>query len=163
MKIKDRNKNTNVVYRKVYRIWKGMMDRCYDINNERYKTHGGVGVKVINKWHTLDNFINDVDKIDGFDLTKLKAGKLSLDKDGVKLGNKMYGPGKVRFVSVAENNSIKPNQQREFIAVSPDGRKYNVTNQSQFARDNKLLQTGINNALTGRAKSHKGWTFEYKK
>ena len=40
--------------------WRGMMRRCYDINNKDYYNYGVRGIMVCDRWHNYDNFVNDM-------------------------------------------------------------------------------------------------------
>lgn len=140
---------------------KNMMDRCYKQSCSGYKTYGGKGVVVCDRWHVLNNFIQAIDLIEGFDLNKFLNGKICLDKD--KLGDsKEYSLNKCCFISPEENNKYKPNQQATIIGISPKGDKFEFTNQSEFARQHNLRQPSISDCVRKRLKSHKGWTFYFK-
>ena len=41
---------------RLYTIWTGMKQRCYNKNNPRYKDYGGRGIFICNEW--LNNFMN---------------------------------------------------------------------------------------------------------
>ena len=157
----SRNKATNNVYKKVYSLWKSMIDRCYKETHSYYKWYGGVGITVCDRWKKLDYFIEDIDKIKGFDLDKLLKGELSLDKDILKQGNKIYCLKYCMFVSKEENNKYKPNQQKTIIGISPDNEIFKFKNQSEFARNHNLRQSSIGDCLSGKCKTHKKWKFYY--
>lgn len=40
--------------------WHGMMKRCYDERHISYKSYGGRGVKVCDRWRVFDNFAEDL-------------------------------------------------------------------------------------------------------
>ena len=138
------------------------MQRCYNKKDLSYKYYGDKGVIVDERWHLFNNFVEDVDKISGFDIDKLLKGEIHLDKDSITLGNKEYCLEKCSFVTKKYNNQFKPNQQKQFIAISPDGKVYNAFNQSKFAKEHNLSQNKISMCLKGYQKSHKGWRFKYK-
>ena len=162
MTIKNRNKNKNVVYKKIYALWYHMIDRCYNRKHERYSNYGGRGVIVCDKWKTFDGFLEDIDLIEGFDLDKIINGELLLDKDSIDLNNKIYCLNKCKFISKQNNNKYKPSQQKVIIATTPFGEEIEFFNQSEFAKDNNLRQSTISDCLRGRCKTHKGWKFKYK-
>lgn len=152
-----RNKD-NKLFRCVYNRWFNMMDRCYNPNHFAYKNYGAKGVVVCDRWQVLNNFIEDVDKIAGFDLQLFLDGKLSLDKD--KMGNgKEYGLNYCCWISKEENNQYKPNQQKTIIGIDPSGKKYIFDNQSKFAREHNLNQSEISACVLGKRKQHKQWIF----
>lgn len=44
----------------LYNTWKGMMDRCYKETAISYKNYGGRGIVVCDRWHLVENFIEDM-------------------------------------------------------------------------------------------------------
>ena len=44
----------------VYTAWTLMMQRCYNHNHPFYKNYGGRGIKVCERWHTFENFYEDM-------------------------------------------------------------------------------------------------------
>ena len=45
-----------------YKTWKYMMRRCYNKKHKTYKGYGDRGIKVCDRWHIFDNFIEDMGK-----------------------------------------------------------------------------------------------------
>ncbi len=46
---------------RIYRIWRGMLDRCYNEKAASYANYGGKGVTVCDRWReSIDNFIEDM-------------------------------------------------------------------------------------------------------
>lgn len=48
--------------RRIYRIWSGMMQRCYNPDCISYSRYGGRGIKVCDGWHLFRNFEADMGK-----------------------------------------------------------------------------------------------------
>lgn len=142
-------------------MWYSMNGRCYNTSHERYKSHGGRGVTVVEGWKDLNRFIKDVDKIKGYNKAKILSGDLVLDKDGeAGEDHKVYSLKTCAFVSKTESNTRKPSQQEDFSAVSPTGKEYpNISNQRAFAKVHKLNQSDISKVLSGEKESYKGWVF----
>lgn len=46
--------------KRTYKIWVGMMSRCYNDKNHSYGLYGGRGVTVCQRWHDVQNFIDDM-------------------------------------------------------------------------------------------------------
>ena len=44
----------------MYSTWCGMHSRCYNIKQKTYENYGGRGIRVCERWHDVDNFINDM-------------------------------------------------------------------------------------------------------
>lgn len=61
---------------KIYRIWLGMIKRCYGINSHSYKRYGGRGIKVCKRWHKFENFYADMgERPDGKSLDRINNNK----------------------------------------------------------------------------------------
>lgn len=43
-----------------YKAWQGMMNRCYTQTNKDYPRVGGKGIKVCERWHSYENFLEDM-------------------------------------------------------------------------------------------------------
>lgn len=44
----------------IYKIWLGIMSRCYIKSATGYKNYGGRGIKVCKRWHSFQNFYTDM-------------------------------------------------------------------------------------------------------
>jgi hypothetical protein len=44
----------------MYVSWSGMLMRCYNPKNPRYKDYGGRGIRVCKKWHHYIGFLEDM-------------------------------------------------------------------------------------------------------
>jgi hypothetical protein len=89
-----------------YDIWYNMLRRCYNPESTYYNLYGGAGVVVCERWHRLDNFLDDLRKMDNYD--KLMAGeKYQLDKDMLQPNKefKIYSPETCKLVSAYANTS----------------------------------------------------------
>jgi len=90
---------------KLFVIWAGMIDRCYNENNHAYKNYGKCGVRVCERWKRFDYFLSDAKKLKGYDEQKLKNGELCIDKDIIDHSKMMYSPETCCFVSRSENST----------------------------------------------------------
>jgi hypothetical protein len=43
-------------FSKLYRIWAGMIQRCTNPNNSKYKDYGGRGIRVCDEWMNFESF-----------------------------------------------------------------------------------------------------------
>lgn len=97
----------------IYKIWAGMISRCYTKSNPIYKYYGGRGVTVCDKWRAFDGFYADVgDRPEG----------KSLDRWPDMNGN--YEPSNVRWAT----NTEQANNQKHTIFVEYDGEKISMRN-----------------------------------
>lgn len=87
-------------------IWRGMLDRCENPRNKRYRRYGGRGIKVCESWHDIRVFIADIEREIGVKPSRCPecGGLYSLDRINNDRG---YEPGNVRWSTAAEQNSNK--------------------------------------------------------
>jgi hypothetical protein len=126
----------------LYKVWNGMLDRCYNKNSKDYPRYGGRGVAVSIRWR------KDFQAFYDWAIDKWKVG-LQLDKDirsDKKVGD-LYCPELCCFVTVKENNNQKSNN----VFVSHNGEIKSV---SEWAHD---VGMGVS-TLDFRIK--KGWSIE---
>lgn len=150
--------------KKEYNIWHGMISRCYNESDERYNAYGEIGVTVCYRWFSFENFLNDIRDIDGYDDELFLKGLLELDKDKKQLGkcNKVYSIDTCTFLSPEENQSMINDKLRHtFTAVSPIGEEHVAFGIKSFCKEHNLTHQRVILCLKGRAKTHKGWTFNY--
>lgn len=141
----------------IYYIWRDMLARCENPKNPAYKNYGGRGIKVCERWHSFENFYEDVgDPPEGMTLDRYP------DNDG------NYEPLNFRWATWKEQqNNKRPiscgsHKQRWFFAFNLDtGEWFEDDNQKEFARQHKLNQGQISNCLHKKLKAHKNWTFQW--
>jgi hypothetical protein len=44
----------------IYTAWQGMHKRCYNQKFKYYGDYGGRGIRVCERWHTFENFLEDM-------------------------------------------------------------------------------------------------------
>jgi hypothetical protein len=45
---------------RTYRIWQSMVKRCHDPKSMKFKSYGGRGITVCERWRTFTNFLADM-------------------------------------------------------------------------------------------------------
>lgn len=156
-----------VNYKREYSVWSGMLERCYDKRFHSYRSYGGRGVTVCERWHTFANFLKDISLIEGYDKEKFKNGEIFLDKDTKQKGvlHKVYSLETCKFVSMQENNAAidYTDRKKSFYALSPNGKLIQVHGLREFAKNNNLTRQRITSILNKKGYIHKGWKFSYRK
>lgn len=115
-----------------------MMQRCNNPKATNYKYYGAVGIKVCERWHTFDLFLEDMGQCDTSDLT--------LDRIDNSRG---YEPGNCRWVSQAEQNKNRP---RHAVMLTHNGVTKSV---SQWAIELDMPANNISMRL-----NRLGWSVE---
>ena len=172
MQIENRSVKYNPVHKKMHEIWRSMMGRCYRPTSHSYKNYGAKGVTVCEKWHTYDGFLDDIDKVEGFDIDLLIKGELQLDKDIKQedVESKIYSLETCVFVSRSENSSNRYNNKK-FIGINLINqevilsknredicRKFNLDSSSVWRI---LKNNSSNKKLYKNVQTYKNWHFQY--
>lgn len=150
----------NKVFMKFFNLHKSMMARCYNKKSKSYKRYGALGVTVSKDWHNLNKFLETIELVENFNLEKIMAGELELDKD-IKSGkNKIYSVKTCKFVSKSENCGNR-SDNKEFVAVSPDYKISYYKNREKFAREHNMNTRTIFDKLN-KGGTYRNWQFFYK-
>ena len=72
------NFSKTAFHKQAYQLWSNMLKRCYDENDAR--GYFGTGVGVDPRWHSFENFVNDLPHLSSFNGWKSGEG-YDLDKD----------------------------------------------------------------------------------
>lgn len=76
----------------IYKIWIGILSRCYNPKVKIYKYYGGRGIEVCDRWRKFENFYEDMgDRPTGLQIDRIDTN-----------GN--YEPSNCRWVTSKENN-----------------------------------------------------------
>ena len=55
--LRHKNTSKHVMGTKIYSVWRGMVSRCYYVNDSGYVNYGGRGVKICDEWRSCcDSF-----------------------------------------------------------------------------------------------------------
>jgi len=145
--IGDMPQSVSGVQAGAYSAWYNMLLRCYSRSKPaRYKTYDDC--TVCDEWHSYQNFAS------WFEANKVRG--LELDKDILIDGNRVYSPETCSFVTGFDNK--RKAREIEFSLVSPDGHIHSGVNVSEFCERFGLNGSNISMLMSGKRKSHKGWT-----
>lgn len=81
---------------KIYHVFWGMLNRCYEKSNKAYEYYGGKGIKVCDEWNSFDKFLNF------YNWAMENGYKEGLQLDRIDV-NKDYSPENCRWVTPVEN------------------------------------------------------------
>jgi hypothetical protein len=79
-----------------YQRWSNMMARCHNPDHPKYQYWGGRGIKVCDRWHDFQLFLEDIDRMLGPCPQRYTLDRIHPDDD--------YAPGRVRWASYATQN-----------------------------------------------------------
>jgi hypothetical protein len=86
-----------------YRIWKNIMQRCYNPRATAYSYYGGRGIRVCKRWHDYKNFLAD--------MGPRPSRQHTVDREN---SNKWYGPKNCRWATKLEQmNNMRSNRSLE--------------------------------------------------
>jgi hypothetical protein len=114
---------------KAYSIWYGMIYRCSNPNHASWEYYGGRGIKVCERWLSLENFITDMgEPPEGLSIERIDSN-----------GN--YEPSNCKWATQKEQILSKRNRRlitfdNKTQSVSEWAREYNITTNLLFGRLN---------------------------
>lgn len=147
----------NPVYAKIYSTYKSMKSRCYNKNDISYHNYGGKGVTVCSRWlESFDNFIEDIDHIEGFNFDLWINGRLQLDKD-IKQQDvqyKVYSKETCMFISTQKNCEVR-GSTLHFWVVEPNGNISKQINLEKYTKEHNLDTRHAYNMIHQQKKRYK--------
>lgn len=145
-----------------YDIWRDMIRRCYDEDNQSYPYYGGIGVTVCARWHNYSLFAEDVVMLEGFDSELHKQNKISLDKDtkqaDIPVGERVYSPDTCIFLAKSDNSLLARDEDMlRFAELDNDGGIAKVfKNAEAFSVDNNIDGKNFRKKLHNGGAEHNG-------
>jgi len=88
---------------RLYRIWRGMIDRCYYPSHNRFKNYGGRGITICDEWKNDYSAFRDWAVANGYN-PEAQRGKCTIDRIDV---NGQYEPDNCRWVDMKIQNNNK--------------------------------------------------------
>ena len=129
---------------RLYRIWRGMWERCTNSQHEAFDRYGGSGISVTPAWSDVENFVAWA-SISGY------ADGLTLDR---KENTKGYSPDNCRWstrVTQQRNRSGAKGSSSQYIGVS----FFKLTSKwkAHIRHDGKLVHLGYHFTELAAAKA----------
>ena len=111
----------------MYRRWYNIKSRCTNPNNEKWADYGGRGITLCERWHTFENFLQDIGHPPSPHHT---VGRI--DNDGP------YSPENCRWeTSLQQQNNKRSNvkingktlaEHARALGITPEAIRYRMTN-----------------------------------
>ena len=143
--------------KRLYKLWHGIIQRVYSekwhIQNPSYKN-----CTLQEEWHLLSNFVDDVVKIDNYELWLNNPGKyISLDKDIKEPGNRCYCVDKCMFVTMKENSRESGKRKDNVGENNPMYGKTHTEKAKQKMKESHANVNGKNNPRYGTGRKVAQW------
>lgn len=122
---------------RLYKIWEGIKQRCYNSHTKQFKYYGAKGISLCDEWFSFENFKN-------WSLRNGYQDNLSIDRIDFN-GN--YCPNNCRWT----NKAIQANNTKTNIFITYKGQTETIANWSR--------KTNIK-AATIYWRYHNGWSIE---
>lgn len=139
----ERNKSHNGSHERLYKIWKGMKERCYYPKNSHYEHYGALGIVVCDEWRDNYAAFREWALCNGYN-SRAEFGECTLDRIDVR-GN--YCPENCRWISLDTQANNKRNNH------------YLVYNNETHSMAEWASITGISYG-TLKARLKRGWSVD---
>lgn len=145
---------------RLYHIYHGIKQRCYNPKAPGFNNYGGKGVRMCDEW------LGGYEYFKSWSLEHGYIPNIGLSIDRID-SNGNYEPDNCQWIPLGEN-SAKSNYGRQQVftkmtdvyAISPSGERIDISNISKFSRDYNLNLSCVGAALRGwSSNTYHGWVF----
>ena len=157
---KVRKKDLSLVERRMYGVWRNMLDRCYNPNRKSWRSYGGRGVTVDERWHSFENFKNDIPTLDGYDEELYANCRLDLDKDFKQKEVQFKVYSKDTCVLLLKRENIKLAHSTAYKVTQDTGKVLIATNIVDFCREYNIVYDSFVSAVHRGHLLDNGWKIE---
>lgn len=142
----------------LYYTWSGMIARCYLKSNSHYKYYGAKGVLVDERWHSFENFIEDIDHhIQNGHL--LYSSKYQLDKD--LKGKRVYSLENCTVAFAKENEAIAREKQKKVVIAMKDNERMKFESLAETSKILNIPRSSIISCIKRKSQHKSGYYFKY--
>lgn len=111
---------------RLYNIYEGMKQRCYNKNHSMYKYYGGRGIKVCDRWKdSVLNFYADTEQAYNEHVSKYGEDNTTLDKID---NNKDYSPDNCRWATWSQQANNRTNN----VVIEYEGESHTMAEWSNI-------------------------------
>jgi hypothetical protein len=142
---------------KFWSIWQSMKSRCDNKNNDNYNSYGGRGITYDNRWKDYLEFKKDMKNRYNKFVRLIGEESITIERIDVN-GN--YCKDNCTFIHKNKQQGNRQNN-KNFLAKSPEGKLYISKNKTEFARIFNLHVRNISHCLNKERKTHHGWKFSF--
>lgn len=152
-KLGNRRRTHGMSNTKIYRIWRGMRNRCNNVNVPEYQYYGGRGISICEEWSDFSAFYEWA-KANGY-TEGLSIDRIDNDGD--------YCPENCTWVTRVENTrKMDVDRHTKLVGLyhgkSPEGNEYTFDNAAEFARQHNISRSSIKDSIKFQ-RPREGWTF----
>lgn len=145
---------------KLYHVYHGMKQRCYNEKNPSYNKYGGRGITICDEWLSSYDAFRKWAESHGY----FEGCGLTIDRIDSSAG---YFPENCQWVTLSVNsaraNSGRHKNKSKLVdprAISPDGELIHIDNLLKFSEKYNLPYMSVVAKLHGRTyNTFRGWVF----
>lgn len=144
--------------KRFYQIWSDMRKRTTNPKNIEWHNYGKRGISSDDYKYFID-FYDDF--YESYCKHKIIYGEKDTTIDRIN-PNGDYIKDNIRWATRIEQQNNTRDQQRNFVAISPTGEKFEFSNIKEFSEIHNLRKENISGVIRGKNKTHLGWIFYQK-
>lgn len=142
-------------HKRMYRIWKAIIQRINNPKNSSYYRYGGRGIQ--NEFSSFEEFVDLMGKSYYEHVNIFGESNTTIDRKNND-GNYSFENCRWATYEIQETNKSK---NRLFIAISPNGNEYVAKSIKNFAKEQDLDSYEIFKCLEQNNNFYNGWYFKY--